>query len=129
MKDQDLVVTMLKDTDKILEADTSGDEYIRSARQYVDTALLLLAAARRRDVGERQEAKDEPEECRYPVPTQVKFYLDGEWKGGIAYRDEIICGCCGGIQELSEFEDDEVVDYESWISISDEIIGGDDLND
>lgn len=129
MKDQDLVVAMLKDTDKILEADTSGDEYIRSARQYVDTALLLLAAARRREVGEKQEAKAAPEECRYPIPKQVKFRLDGEWKGGIAYRDEIICGCCGGIQELSKFADDEVVDYEVWISISDEIIGGDELDD
>ena len=33
------------------------------------------------------------------VPTQVKFwdYSNGRYKGGIAYRNEIICGCCGGV--------------------------------
>lgn len=123
MKDQDLAVAMLKDADKILAADTSGDEYIRSARQYVDTALLLLAAANRREPVKNQETKPVSEECRYPVPTQVKFYTDGKWIGGIAYHDEIICGCCGGIQELSEFADGEVVDYNTWVDLSAEIIG------
>ena len=35
----------------------------------------------------------------YNKPTQVKFYdVDNDlWVGGIAYHDEIICGCCGGI--------------------------------
>ena len=29
----------------------------------------------------------------FPVPTQVRFwdYKNGSYKGGIAYRDEIIC--------------------------------------
>lgn len=41
-------------------------------------------------------------------PTQVKF-LDTFreervfWHYGIAYHDEIICGCCGGIFNLNEF--------------------------
>ena len=35
----------------------------------------------------------------FKVPTQVKFwdYKNGYYVGGIAYRDEIICGCCGSI--------------------------------
>lgn len=40
----------------------------------------------------------------FEVPTQVKFwdYEGGHYLGGIAYRDEIICGCCGGIFDISE---------------------------
>lgn len=41
--------------------------------------------------------------------------------GGIAYREEIICGCCGGIFELNEVEDLLSID---WIDISDSIRGG-----
>lgn len=37
----------------------------------------------------------------FEVPTQVKFW-DGRYIGGIAYRDEIICGCCGGIFRISD---------------------------
>lgn len=31
----------------------------------------------------------------FEVPTQVQFwdYKNGYYNGGIAYRDEIICGC------------------------------------
>ena len=40
----------------------------------------------------------------FEVPTQVKFWdVDGDhYIGGIAYRDKIICGCCGGIFDISE---------------------------
>ena len=82
----------------------------------------------------------------YEKPTQVLF-LDFEsiadgaegirYIGGIAYQDEIICGCCGGIfsiKELIEEYDDYVagdswldafplVRPMSWIDISDNIIG------
>ena len=54
----------------------------------------------------------------FDVPTQVKFVdfgiapadNDGEilWLGGIAYGNEIICGCCGGIILL----EDLYADYE-----------------
>lgn len=37
----------------------------------------------------------------FEIPTQVKFW-DGRYIGGIAYRDEIICGCCGGIFGISD---------------------------
>lgn len=40
----------------------------------------------------------------FDVPTQVKFwdYENGYYVGGIAYRGEIICGCCGSVFRLSE---------------------------
>lgn len=45
--------------------------------------------------------------CFYDIPTQVmfvepKYVKDGNedngpaWYAGIAYRDEVICACCGG---------------------------------
>lgn len=61
----------------------------------------------------------------FDKPTQVKFY-DGanhKWLGGIAYLDEIICGCCGGILGVDEFKENEIVEYDAWVNISDEIIG------
>jgi len=68
------------------------------------------------------------------VPTQVMFFdpdSDGNWIAGIAYKDEIICGCCGGIFEISELyemfaPDDTQLIYEfaDWLDISDEIKGG-----
>ena len=60
----------------------------------------------------------------YDVPTQVKFYdKDNEvWLGGIAYGDEIICGECGGVFELSDLEPHEVEEL-PWIDISEAIIG------
>lgn len=103
MKDQDLAVAMLKDADKILAADTSGDGYIRSARQYVDTALLLLAIANRRESVENQETNPVSEECRYPIYRQYypitrdraeinSAYIDqqialGEAKGYYTYEE------------------------------------------
>lgn len=48
----------------------------------------------------------------FETPTQVLFKQDEEtmrengveWFAGIAYHDEIICGCCGGIMEIEEVE-------------------------
>ena len=39
---------------------------------------------------------------------------------GIAYLDEIICACCGGIVETSEVENIETF---PWVDITDAIIG------
>lgn len=68
---------------------------------------------------------------QYEKPTQVRWLddLEGIWVGGIAYRDEIICGCCGGILELSEFEDGEVFEYEDWVDIEEEIRGDSDVEE
>ena len=64
----------------------------------------------------------------YERPTQVRW-LDTEnkrWIGGIAYRDEIICGCCGSILEFDEFKEGEVVELDKWwVNIEEEIRGED----
>ena len=64
----------------------------------------------------------------YERPTQVRW-LDTEnkrWFGGIAYRNEIICGCCGGVFELDSFEEDEVEELGGyWVNIEEEIRGED----
>lgn len=78
----------------------------------------------------------------YEKPTMVKFLnpnyfedgvvenADGEeyWLGGIAYKDEIICGCCGGafeIKGLMKGYGAETLKFEEllWINIVNEIIG------
>ena len=42
----------------------------------------------------------------YDVPTQVRFFMneDEGYCGGIAYHDEIICGCCGGVFEINDIK-------------------------
>ena len=67
----------------------------------------------------------------FDKPTQVLFVdEEGTWCSGIAYHDEIICGCCGGIfdiEEVIEFAPEYVQqpihEYETWIDLSDEIKG------
>ena len=62
----------------------------------------------------------------FDKPTQVAFRdSEGNRRGGIAYCDEIICGCCGGIfsiEEIYEFSivDDPIVPL-SWIPIDEDI--------
>lgn len=67
----------------------------------------------------------------FDVPTQVLFYdVDGDhYVGGIAYHDEVICGCCGGIMSIDEIYEFAPSDIEmpirplEWIDISSEIRG------
>lgn len=71
----------------------------------------------------------------FEAPTQVKFWGYGSkrYYGGIAYRNEIICGCCGGVVSISDIyesapdtlEDDPIVVYNSWVGLSSEICGDD----
>lgn len=71
----------------------------------------------------------------FEVPTQVKFWDvdDGHYSGGIAYRGEIICGCCGGIFEIGEIyesapdtlKEDPIVIPDRWVDISNDIRGDD----
>lgn len=61
----------------------------------------------------------------FEIPTQVKFW-DGRYIDGIAYRDEIICGCCGGIFRISDIykvapdtlDDDPIVVVDGWKGIN-----------
>ena len=69
----------------------------------------------------------------FEVPTQVKFLdVDGDhYIVGIAYRNEIICGCCGGIFNISEIyesapntlKEDPIVIPDRWVDISYDICG------
>ena len=64
----------------------------------------------------------------FEKPTQVKFWDPNggkHWIGGIGYRDEIICGCCGSVFEVSELLGDNPNDIVQlpWIDISEEIRG------
>lgn len=71
----------------------------------------------------------------FNVPTQVKFWdhNGGHYIGGIAYRDEIICGCCGGIFNIneiyqfasSELDNNPIILTHRWKSIDYEICGED----
>ena len=75
------------------------------------------------------------EKSYFDRPTQVVFAdpdNPGEWLVGIAYRDEIICGCCGGVFEIADVLESAVLggaknaiyEYSEWNNIADEIIGG-----
>lgn len=67
----------------------------------------------------------------YETPTQVAFFDvdNNQYIGGIAYKDEIICGCCGGIvpiEEVYEYAPDDIVpirDYSEWVDINEAICG------
>jgi hypothetical protein len=76
------------------------------------------------------------EKSYFNNPTQVMF-SDPEspgqrqWLCGIAYRDVIICSCCGGvfhIDEVIEMAREDGVNcaihaYPEWVDITDEIVG------
>lgn len=69
----------------------------------------------------------------YDTPKQVLFWDMGgdRYVGGIAYRDEIICGCCGAVFEIKEIYEEARADgkkyYEAiipveWIDFSERIL-------
>ena len=70
----------------------------------------------------------------FETPKQVMFHdIDNphSWLVGIGYKDEIICADCGGIYEIAEvcelsegYVDQAIYPYEKWVSLADEIYGG-----
>jgi hypothetical protein len=72
----------------------------------------------------------------FDVPTQVAFWdVDGDhYIGGIAYGDEIICGCCGGVVEIAEVCEfapegiEPIVIYNEWVDLSGDILEADEAN-
>lgn len=67
----------------------------------------------------------------FEQPTQVVWVdEDNHAHAGIAYGDVIICGCCGGTQEISEIYEfapegvENPITELEWTSIREEI-GGD----
>ena len=67
----------------------------------------------------------------FDVPTQVAFWEGGSYHAGIAYGEEIICACCGGVEEIKEIyafapsNVEPIVVYKNWINFNEEIIGDD----
>ena len=70
----------------------------------------------------------------FEAPTQVVFKEDKSvcddptWIGGIAYRDEIICGECGHAVSMVDVDEIEVFDS-YWVDISFDIKGDWEPND
>ena len=62
----------------------------------------------------------------FDVPTQGALKESPEiadtprWIGGIAVRDEIICGECGAVVDTEDVE--QIIEL-PWVSISEELIG------
>ena len=63
----------------------------------------------------------------FEFPTQVNFSdpYDGTILGGIAYKYEVICGCCGTTYSTKALltPPDSYIKVLSWIDISEAIIG------
>ena len=65
----------------------------------------------------------------FEIPTQV-FWKDTdsiydseiEYFVGIAYKDEIICACCGAVVHVDEVP--EILEFKYWSNIAEEITGG-----
>ena len=72
----------------------------------------------------------------FDVPTQVAFWdVDGNhYCSGIAWHEQIICACCGGVFEIAEIYEfapdgvEPIVAYEDWIDFKEEIIGENEKN-
>lgn len=67
------------------------------------------------------------DEAYFLIPAQAcaVFNVDGEVvvKGGIVYKDEFICGCCGEIFPFKSKYIHKLFVYEDWVDVSDEITG------
>lgn len=66
----------------------------------------------------------------YDIPQQVQWYdAENERRcGGIVYKDEIICACCGGIFPKDEWDDlEKLHDFNTWIDFTEFIIDEDEM--
>ena len=54
------------------------------------------------------EQKYEYTPLYYGTPCQVRYYDAGcdIYIGGIAFQDQVICGCCGGNRQIQDIIDD-----------------------
>ena len=67
----------------------------------------------------------------FKTPHQVLFYdVDADhYQGGIAYDDEVICGCCGGIFPIAELYEyapkgvEPIKVFKYWVDLTDDIVG------
>ena len=70
----------------------------------------------------------------FEKPTQIKVLIIGETDtetditsykicGAIGYKDMIICGCCGQVFYCNNSDIYLIAEYNSWMDISEEIVG------
>ena len=68
----------------------------------------------------------------FDIPTQVCFWDFEEqyWHAGIAWGQNVICGCCGGVFEIDEVWEfapaevgNPIREFNYWVDLSDEIAG------
>ena len=82
----------------------------------------------------RSKTEYEHSPLYYGTPCQVRFYdtADGLWRGGIALRDFIICGCCVTMFSIKDvvdeankdgFNQDYAIVELDWLDINNKIIG------
>lgn len=92
------------------------------------------------DIKTMKEEKRTEFKTYYETPTQVMFYeADPDtWTWGIAYKDDIICACCGAVLHITEVIDDfndyaeergakvskPIYEYNGWYDISKSVYGG-----
>lgn len=58
----------------------------------------------------------------YDIPKQVFFRTEGDdFTTGIAYKNEIICLCCGGITPIDDEVLEEVIEVKNWHNINNAI--------
>ena len=71
----------------------------------------------------------------YTEATQVVFAdpdNPGEWLAGIAYKDEVICACCGGAFKICDIIEsteksgvrNPIYEYRYWTDLAAELTGG-----
>lgn len=64
----------------------------------------------------------------YEVPTQVLFFDEMDLPNyGIAYRGEVICGCCGGVFTIDEIcqyspREEPIKDSKEWVNFAQYIL-------
>lgn len=91
------------------------------------------------DIKTMKEEKRTEFKTYYERPTQVMFYEadPNTWSWGIAYRDDIICTCCGAVLHITEIIDDfndyaeengakiskPIYEYGCWCDISESVYG------
>lgn len=103
--------------------------WARTINWYSDGIMIGIEEDANMNV-ETWEEEFPTEPIYFNTPTQVAFWdVDGDhYIGGIAYGDEIICGCCGGvvsIEEVCEFAPEGVepiVVYDVWRDVSGDIL-------
>ncbi len=62
-----------------------------------------------------------------PVQAFAEFEEDDDGekvvKGGIVYKNEFICGCCGNVYQFKDKWIKKLYVYEDWVDVSDQITG------